>query len=64
MDKRIMFWNGEKGRTLKMYRPCACGCDRDRAKHGYLSGSDANGNGFTLYCKNDKEYAKLKTIFG
>jgi hypothetical protein len=63
-SRRIVFWKGEKGRTLKMYKPCSCGCDSDRAKNGYLSGSDAQGNGFTLYCKSKSEFDKLQRIFG
>jgi hypothetical protein len=61
-NRSFMTWDGEKNRTLKMYRPCDCGCDR--ARFGYLSGSDDKGNGLTIYAKSEKQYQAMRKIFG
>jgi len=50
---KITTWQGDENRTLAFYEPCPCGCD-DRGREqkglvGYLSGSDADGNGFTAW---------------
>ena len=45
-------------------RPCSCGCDaRDGVRGvGYLSGSDAGGNGFTLWIKDEAMYRRLAAM--
>jgi hypothetical protein len=57
---RIRLWNGEKSRPLQLALPCSCGCDGGQTEDrwGYLTGSDAAGNGFTLWLGRG-EFAKL-----
>lgn len=57
-------WKGEPNRGLALSRPCGCGCDsRDGAKGaGYLSGSDDDGNGFTIWIQDERIYANLGAI--
>lgn len=57
-------WKGEPNRVLALSRPCDCGCDsRDGAKGvGYLSGSDDDGNGFTIWIQDERIYANLGAI--
>ena len=47
--------------NLMVNRPCSCGCDARDGVHGvgYLSGSDAAGNGFTLWIKDAATYRRL-----
>ena len=47
-------------------RPCSCGCDTRDGVHGvgYLSGSDAAGNGFTLWIKDEATYRRLAAMLG
>ena len=47
-------------------RPCSCGCDaRDGVRGvGYLSGSDAAGNGFTLWINDEATYRRLAAMLG
>lgn len=53
-------WKGERGRPLQFARPCSCGCDAREGKHGagYITGSDAEGFGFTLWVKRLPEVAR------
>jgi hypothetical protein len=62
MDRKSDFlWRGEKSRPLGVYRPCPCGiCRKNRKGVEYLSFSDAEGNGFTIWMKNEKVFRKLK----
>lgn len=54
-------WNGEKNRRLDVYRPCRCGvCSEGTRGVGYLSFSDANGHGFTVWIQNEKVFRRLK----
>lgn len=55
-------WKGERKRRLAAYRPCWCGCDyRDGALGvGYLSGSDRQGNGFTVWIEDEQLFARLE----
>ena len=59
-------WKGEPNRSLALYRPCACGCDsRDRLKSvGYLSGSDDDGNGFSIWIEDERIYRGLEAMLG
>ena len=45
-------------------RPCSCGCDeRDgRAGVGYLTGSDAAGNGFTIWIESEEVFQRLEQL--
>jgi len=58
-------WKGDFGRTPRVQRPCECGCDlRDGAKGvGYLTGSDSDGNGFTLWITDEKLYKTMEKAF-
>ena len=58
-------WIGEKSRTLKLSRPCDCGCDlRDKPEDfigvGYLSGSDQEGNGFSLWIHDEDVFYNIE----
>jgi len=64
----IHFWQqGERGRPLMVCRPCPCGCDVRGGVPGvgYLTGSDADGNGFTLWIKDEAAYSRIaSTLLG
>jgi hypothetical protein len=63
MTKEIT-WKGEKGRLLQVCRPCPCGCD-DRGGRpgvGYLTGSDEEGNGFTIWIETEEVYQRLARL--
>ena len=62
MDKLQFAWyDGDKNRPLRLYRPCSCGCDfRDGEKGvGYISGSNSNGAGMTIWIKTEAIYQAL-----
>ncbi len=61
---RQMVWQGEVRRPLRLSRPCSCGCDgREGAKGvGYLSGSDAAGNGVTIWIEDETVYRQLERL--
>jgi hypothetical protein len=63
MTKEIT-WKGEKSRLLQVRRPCPCGCDeRDgRPGVGYLTGSDDEGNGFTIWIETEEVYRRLERL--
>jgi hypothetical protein len=47
--------NGERNRELGVYRPCSCGtCLGTRNGVGYLSFSDTEGRGFTIWLENEE----------
>jgi hypothetical protein len=55
-------WKGEANRRLAIYRPCECGCDY---RHGilgvgYISASDDDGNGFSIWIEDERIYARFK----
>ncbi len=55
-------WKGEPNRRLSVNRPCECGCDaafRDE-NVGYLSGSDDDGNGFSIWIADSRVYRLLE----
>ena len=57
-------WKGETDRPLGVHRPCSCGCD-ERAGYqgyGYLTGSDAEGNGFTLWIEDEEVFEAVRAI--
>ena len=53
-------WRGEPGRPLQFMRPCSCGCDAREGKRcvGYITGSDADGLGFSLWVKRFPEVVR------
>jgi hypothetical protein len=61
MESRQLTWNGDEGRTLKLYRPCPCGCDRRDGEvfAGYISASDENGDGFTIMIESEDVFQEV-----
>jgi hypothetical protein len=57
-------WKGEPNRSFMLSRPCSCGCDsRDGRKGiGYLSGSDDDGNGFSIWIEDERIYRILEAM--
>jgi hypothetical protein len=61
MKDRIIIWRGERNRRLDVYRPCSCGtCSAVRGGPGYLSGSDPEGLGFTLWIQDENVLREMK----
>jgi len=57
-------WQGEKKRPLSLKRPCSCGCDT-REGHdgvGYLTGSDKDGDGFTVWIKEEEVFQAIALV--
>lgn len=68
MSKELT-WDGDEGRALALHRPCPCGCDEHGAEKGskgvgYLTGSDENGHGFTIWIENEVVYQRLAASLG
>jgi hypothetical protein len=64
MKGKEFTWHGEKDRILQVCRPCPCGCD-DRGGRpgvGYLTGSDEEGNGFTVWIESEAVYQSLEKL--
>jgi hypothetical protein len=64
MKEKEIVWKGEKNRLLSVCRPCSCGCD-DRGGRpgvGYLTGSDEEGNGFTVWIECEEVYQRLERL--
>jgi hypothetical protein len=56
-----LIWDGEKNRRLNVYRTCPCGvCSKNRNGAGFLSCSDTNGHGFTIWIANEKVFQTLR----
>lgn len=56
-----LVWNGESNRQLNVYRVCPCGvCSKNRKGVGYLSSSDPNGHGFTVWVENEAVFQRLR----
>lgn len=54
-------WNGERNRQLSVYRPCPCGvCSKNHKGVGYLSSSDTNGLGFTIWIGDERVLRALR----
>lgn len=58
----VIVWTGEKNRSLSLRRPCKCGCDKRAGITGvgYLTASDHNGNGFTLWLTDEITFKTLE----
>jgi|SRR5271170_8002703 len=57
-----LIWKGERNRLLDVYRPCeCCVCSKSSKGVGYLSFSDTNGNGFTVWIKDETIFRRLAT---
>jgi hypothetical protein len=66
MAEHEIVWTGEENRPLTLQRPCTCGCD-DRDGHkgvGYLTGSDEDGRGFSLWIESEALYQRLERTLG
>jgi len=63
MSKKMgqIVWTGEENRPFGLRRPCECGCDfREGIKGiGYLTYSDSEGNGFTIWIETEEVYQRL-----
>lgn len=58
-------WHGERNRRLGAYRPCPCGtCSRSCRGVGYLSSSDRDGRGFTVWIENEEVFQRLSRALG
>lgn len=56
-----LIWKGERNRQLATYRSCQCNvCSKSSRGVGYLSFSDGNGNGFTVWIEDEKVFRRLK----
>ena len=57
-------WNGEKNRPFELRRPCECGCDARGGLPGvgYLTGSDENGNGFTVWIESEDVFTAVERL--
>ena len=57
-------WIGEKNRPMSLRRPCECGCDRRDGNNGvgYLTGSDANGHGFTVWIESEVVFERIASL--
>ena len=54
-------WFGERNRPMDVYRPCPCGiCSKNRRGVGYLSFSDGEGHGFTVWIEKESVFERLK----
>jgi hypothetical protein len=64
MKAKESTWHGEKDRLLQVCRPCPCGCDDrgGRTGVGYLTGSDAAGNGFTIWIESEEVFHRLEKL--
>lgn len=60
---KIETWiEGERNRPLTIRRNCPCGVCRISGAGkgvGFLTWSDANGNGFTLWFDREEDYREL-----
>jgi hypothetical protein len=62
MNSSQYTWKGERSRELRLFRPCECSACQDSMPSdavGYLSGSDAEGNGFTVWIFDEAVFVAL-----
>lgn len=57
-------WNGDVARPLQICRPCPCGCDLRGGNKGvgYLTGSNDQGEGFTIWIQDEAVYQAIKPL--
>lgn len=56
-----LVWKGERNRELNVYRVCPCVvCRTNRRGAGYLSFSDVNGRGFTIWIEDEQVFRRLR----
>ncbi len=56
--------SADKGRPLQACRPCPCGCDERTGSEGvgYLTGSDEDGNGFTIWIESEEVFNAVSAV--
>ena len=61
---KIKFWKGAESRKVEFFDPCSCGCDNRDNPYllGYLSGSNDDGDGFTLPIHDQETYDQMRKI--
>lgn len=60
-ESTCLVWKGERNRELNVYRVCPCGvCWKNRKGAGYLSFSDINGSGFTIWIEDERVFRGLR----
>ena len=61
---RVSIWKGDLDRALKLYPPCRCGCDTRGGEVcvGYLTASDAQGEGFSIIAETREEVEQLRRV--
>ena len=57
-----LVWKGDENRAFRLQRPCECGCDNPGI--GYLTGSDEDGNGFTVWIETEEIYQAILGTLG
>ena len=64
MPQSQFTWKGAKSRVLAVKRPCDCGCDQRDGGHGagYLTGSDAEGNGVSVWIQDEEVFQALRAL--
>lgn len=64
MAMTCFVWSeGERNRPLALYRTCSCGvCKRGRKGVGYLSSSNAQGKGFTVWIDDERVFRRLARL--
>ena len=64
MSIRQIVWNGEPNRPLSLRRPCECGCDFRDGNHGvgYISGSDGDGIGFSIWIESETTFQIIERV--
>jgi len=62
---RTDYWHGERNRPLSAFTPCTCGCDTaTRPIAGYITASNAQGRGFTMYVYDREDLEYLAGVLG
>lgn len=64
-ETSIISWVGEKGRRVDFYDPCPCGCTTRNHPNvlGYLSGSNDEGEGFTIMVSDQETYKRIRNVY-
>ena len=67
MIAEITLWEGDAGREVRLWRACECGCDnrgRDVPMVGYITGSNDEGEGFTIELPDEEAYQRVRAVMG